>query len=226
MITYSLIPDALNFEFFGGPSSYSSAQPSGFFPAPQKLEPIRSEIAQPALSLGVPRLTATDAPSIAQTAAWAYQNWFNSPYEAELSIPARPAVPQLTPPTPQASPSFVTEITNPWETMAETVGKSVEYTFIEANKMLPELMLQKLGLMPERQIVNTQGDTEEHVYQTPATSPATVPGVKQEQPQYLFNLGLDPGIKTQAAAIGQPSTAAAIGITPILLLVGLYLFTK
>ena len=185
MIIFSpIMPDYLNFDFFGAPASYTTMQPSGFFPAPQTFEPIRSEIAQPALSLGVPRLTAADAPSLAETAAWASKNWMGSPYQAELSIPARPAVPQLTAPTPQASPSFVSMISKPWETMAESLWGGVEETFVQANKLLPELMLQKLGIIPERQIVNTQGGTEEHVYPTPAMAPGTVPGLKQEQPQY------------------------------------------
>ncbi len=203
-----------------GSQDQAAMLPSGFFPAPQKLEPIRSEIAQPAVSLGVPRLTTTDAPSIAQSAAWAYQNWFGSPYEAELSIPARPAAPSRA-----STPSFLTEVSKPWETMAGSLWTGVEETFIEANKLLPGLMLEKLGLAPERQVVNTKGDIEYHVYGTPPMSLATIPGLKQEQPQSLFNIGFDPGIKTPVVPIAQPSTAA-MSFTPILILLGLYLFTR
>ncbi len=221
IITSTVMPDTWDsvYNLFGG-QDLAAMQPSGFFPAPQKLEPIRSEIAQPALSLGVPRLTATDAPSIAESAAWAYQNWFGSPYEAELSIPARPTAPSRAP-----TPSFLTEVSKPWETMTGSLWSGVEETFIEANKLLPALMLEKLGLTPERQVVNTQGDIEYHVYQRPPMSLSTIPGLIQEQPKGLFNIGLDPGIKTPVVPIGQPSTAG-IAISPILILLGLYLFTR
>lgn len=215
--------DSVN-NLFGG-QAQATTSPSGFFPIPQKLEPIRSEIAQPATSLGVPRLTATDAPSIAETAAWASNNWMASPYQAELSIPAVPVLPIYGPPARQPSPTFLTEVSKPWETMAESLWTGVEESFIEANKLLPALMLEKLGLAPERQVVNTQGDIEYHVYGTPPMSLATIPGLKQEQPQSLFNVGFDPGIKTPVVPIAQPSTAA-IAISPILILLGLYLFTR
>ncbi len=217
IITSTLMPETWDsvYNIFGSPQVITS--PSGFFPIPQKLEPIRSEIAQPAVSLGVPRLTATDAPSIAQTTAWAYQNWFDSPYEAELSIPARPTAPARAP-----TPSFLTEVSKPWDTMAESLWTGVEESFIEANKLLPTLMLEKLGLVPERQVVNTQGDIEYHIYQKPPMSLATIPGLIQEQPKGLFNVGLDPGITTQVVPIPRPATAA-MAVSPILMIAGLYL---
>ncbi len=203
---------------------FAGLQPGGFFPAPQISLPMRTQIAQPAVSLGLPRLTAPDAPSLAETAAWASANWMGSPYQPVLSTPA-PAAPIYGPPAPQASPTFLQTLTKPWELMAETIGKTAEYTFTEANKMLPGLMLEKLGIIPERQVVNTKGDVEYHVYQTPGMAAATVPGVKQEQPKGLFDVGYATGQPAAVVPISGPTTAA-IGMTPLLILLAIFLFAR
>ena len=216
--------DMLPMDLWSIGDPFAGLQPSGFFPAPQISTPMRTQITEPALSLGLPRLTAPDAPSLAETAAWASNNWMDSPYKAVLSTPAL-APPIYGPPAPQASPSFLGAFTKPWETMAETIAKTAEFTFVEANKMLPGLMLEKLGLMPERQVVNSKGDVEYHVYQTPGMAGATVPGVKQEQPQGLFGIGYATGQPATVVPVSSPTTAA-IGMTPLLILLAIFLFAR
>jgi len=222
IINSTLMPDTWDsvYNIFNS-QAQATTLPSGFFPAPQRLEPLRSEVAKPAVSMGVPRLTATDAPSIAQTAAWSYQNWFGSPYEPELAIPA--VSPAAAPAISPAPTGFLAELASPWTNFYEGFAKTGAETVSAINQSLPDLLMQKLGLAPKPQVVNTQGKVEYHIYQPAPTGLATIPGLKQEQPQYLFNLGLDPGIKAPVVPIAQPSAAAALGITPIMILAGLYL---
>lgn len=202
--------------------------PSGFFPTPQQLAPIRSEITLPAPSFGLPRYTIPDAPSLAQTAAWASNNWMTSPYAAELSIRATPAAPVIGPPAPGSSPSFLDGFMQPWETMAETVSNAANYTFTEANRMLPGLLLERLGLIPERQTVNTQGDVEYHVYGTPGMAGATVPVANQEQPRGLFGIGYPSNAPAGVVPIGSPSVSSigSIGIWPLIIFAGIFLLSR
>lgn len=59
---------------------------SGFFPSPQRREPIVSDIVLSAGNVGKTyRPTAADAPSLAEIAEYAKQNWLGSPYEAQLA---------------------------------------------------------------------------------------------------------------------------------------------
>ena len=223
MILMDYIPDNL----FTPPAFSTSSLPaSGFFPTGLDLAPIRSAIAAPAPSFGAARVTSYESPSIAQTAQWASNNWMTSPYAPELSIvPATPA-PIYGPPAPTSSPSFLSSLAKPWELMAESVGSTVEATFVEANKMLPGLMMEKLGLWPEPQVVNTQGATEYHIYGQPSKAPATIPGLKQEQPVGLFGIGY---ASADPAPVQRIPTAAAAGglvISPILLLLGFFILSR
>ncbi len=201
--------DSVNNLFIGPPAP--SISPSGFFPTPQQLQPIRSEITQPAVSMGVPRLTASDAPSLAESAAWAYNDWFNSPYEA-----------QYAPGAQSVEPSFLDRLAAPFERTFTGLATATEEAFWEASEQLPGLLLRKVGLLPETQVVNTRGDTEVHLYQTPSMSRATVPGLIQEQPRGLFNMGYDDQVPARVVRIPPPATAA-LAVSPILMIVGLYL---
>ncbi len=239
MITYemnsALMPDTWDsvYNLFGDPFPVSTL-PSGFFPSPQIFEPIRSEIVQPAISLGVPRLTSSDAPSLAETATWFSNNWIGSPYEAELARPA----PFVGPPAPVSTEpgifgragSFLGDVfdtmAEPWERTLGGMVDTAKETFVDANKQLPNLLLQRLGIIPETRVVNSAGATETHVAPTPPRPLATIPGLKQEQPQYLFNLGYEGQETATVVPIAKPSTLAALTISPVMILLGLFLFAR
>ncbi len=223
MILTDYIPDRL---WNQQPFTMSTVPASGFFPIGADLAPIRSGIAAPAPSFGAARVTSYESPSIAQTAQWASNNWMASPYAPELSIvPATPA-PIYGPPAPTSSPSFLSGLTKPWELMAESVGSAVETTFVEANKMLPGLMMEKLGLWPEAQVVNTQGATEYHIYGQPSKAPATIPGLKQEQPVGLFGIGYGSANPAPVQNIPTATAAGGLVISPILLLLGFFILSR
>ena len=215
IVNSTLMPDtwdSVNNLFIGPPAP--STSPSGFFPAPQQLQPIRSEIAQPAVSLGVPRLTAPDAPSLAESAAWAYNDWFNSPYEAQYAAAAQ-----------SVEPSFFERVAAPFERTFSGLATGTEEAFWAASEQLPDLLLRRIGLLPEAQVVNTRGGVEYHIYGKPSMSPVTVPGVIQEQARGLFNMGYEDDVQARVVPIPRPATAA-LAVSPILILLGLYLFTR
>lgn len=60
---------------------------SGFFPSPQRKEPVVSEIVEPAGAGGLSfRPTAPDAPSVWETDYYRDMLWRGSPYEANLAV--------------------------------------------------------------------------------------------------------------------------------------------
>jgi len=59
---------------------------SGFFPSPQRREPIVSDIVLSTGNVGKTyRPTSADAPSLAEIAEYAQANWLGSPYEDQLA---------------------------------------------------------------------------------------------------------------------------------------------
>lgn len=223
--------DSVNY-LFGGSTPYQTyqTQPSGFFPSPQVYTPIRSEIAQPAVSLGVPRPLASDAPSLAQTAAWYYNNWFDSPYEAELARPAVVVPTRATPAPPPAAArpaeaGLFGTVAKPWtDALGGLLGIGGQ-VLQQANEQLPNLLLDKWGLGRNSQVVNTRGDIETNVQTKPPMGLATVPGLKQGQPQSLFNIGYGPQQPVQTVPIADAGQSA-IAISPVLVLLGLFLLGR
>jgi len=194
--------------------------PSGFFPSAQKTSPISSQISLPAFTANVPRTVAPEAPSIAQTAAWAYNNWFTSPYEAQFA-PSKAPIATTAPPVTKWD-TAVSRMVDPWAKTADSFFKASGQALLETWDQLPNLLLRKAGLIPEVQTVNTQGAQELHVYQTESKYPQ--PAIS-EQPTGLFNLGYLTGKQAAAAQGAQPAAvqAAAAGGTGGLLIVGFIL---
>lgn len=219
-------------DFLFGDTSPVSVQPSGFFPTPQASVPLRTELTQPAVSLGTARPLATDAPSLAQTANWFSQNWIGSPYEAEL---ARPSVapppstafvgPPLSAYQPKAEPGIFGQIAAPWESAIENIWGEAERTFVDVTKQLPNMLLAKYGLGTTTQVVNSRGDTETNVQSKAPMSLATIPGLMQEQPQYLFNIGYEGQPTARVVPIKDPAKGG-IAVSPLLVLLGLFLFGR
>ncbi len=58
---------------------------STFFPGPQRLEPIQSQITQYGNYSSLPKSVITDAPSVWETLPMATSKWLGSPYEAQYS---------------------------------------------------------------------------------------------------------------------------------------------
>ena len=148
----------------------------GFFPTPQKQTPIKTQITQPVISN--PNINfrpvAADAPSLKETADWAYNNWFNSPYEDQYSVGAS-----------KVTPGFL----DPWANAAGKVWESATGAFSQINDQLPTILMEKWGLIPAAEGQNTQGDVTYHVYDTPDRTPATHADGQPAQPAGLFSLG-------------------------------------
>lgn len=182
---------------------------TGFFPAPQRQVPVQSQITLPAVSTGSARALAPDAPSIAQTAAWAYKDWFNSPYEAQLAPTVKPTVAPApkwnTNIFPAENQNWFDRLADPWKKSASNLFSSSGQALLNTWDNLPNLLLKKVGLIPETQTVNTAGTKEVHVYQTESKSPQ--PAIS-EQPTGLFNLGYLTGQQAQAAS-AKPAAPAA-----------------
>ncbi len=177
---------------------------SGFFPTPQTREPIRTEIAQPAISLGVPRVTYGDAPSLAETAEWARNNWMDSPYEAQFAPNLRAADP----------------ITTPWEKAIGNIWTGLGNTFVQVNERLPEILMRKIGIIPESQPVNSAGGWEIHT-QTPAPSGInTTPAPAGQQPGGYFNLGFLPDWM-KAPVVPIPKTDVSVSSGSLLMIAGI-----
>ncbi len=221
-------------DYLFGDLSPISMQPSGFFPTPQASVPLRTELLEPAVSLGQARPLATDAPSLAETASWFKNNWLDSPYESELarpSVPPPPSTAIMGPPyypkaaVPAQEPGMLGQIAGPWENAFDFLWGEVKEVVVDANKQLPNILLAKYGLGTTTQVVNTRGDTETNVQSKAPMSLATIPGLKQEQPQYLFNIGYE-GQPTPTVVPIRDSGKGGIAISPLLLIAGLFLFGR
>ena len=145
----------------------------GFFPQSQRVEPIRTQIQQAAPSAGIARATMPEAPSIRETAEWAYNNWMNSPFEYQFSEP----VPEPT------------NLLSPWTQAIDKVWKSATGSFVAINEQLPEYLMRKWGIIETPEPQNTQGDVVYHVHDRPSTAPDTQQTGAQGQPPGSFNLG-------------------------------------
>lgn len=183
---------------------------SGFFPTAQKKEPLSSSLMQPTIfSQNNFRVTSPDAPSLRETAAWAYDNWFDSPYENQFGIHET---------VPAVSGWF-----DPWKGAVDTVWNAATGAFSNINDQLPNLLMQKLGLVPKAQPQNSQGAV---VYQVPGSqntnpAPATYPAGWFEQMAGLFGLGYPAAGATPAVPISPPTVAQKAGIsTGIIVLIG------
>jgi len=193
---------------------------STFFPSPQKHVPIRSQIALPVISN--PNLnyrpTAPEAPSIRQTAEWAYNNWLGSPYEDQFGTT------QATLDAVNERPGFF----DPWKNAAGDLWKSATGAFSKINNQLPEILMQKWGLIPTADRQNTQGDVVYHVYGEPDRTAETYIDGQQAQPAGLFSLGFPQ--RGAAPVVRIPGTQQTISTGTLAIaaiaLIGIFLLAK
>lgn len=145
------------------------------------------------------RVTDPDAPSIQETADWAYDNWFNSPYENQYAVH-----------TVESNPW-----SDPWKSATDALWKSATGAISAINQQLPNLLMQKLGLAPKPQTQNSQGAV---VYQVPPATntnnaPTTTPSNFFEQMAGLFGLGYPSPTPTPAVPIQQPTVIQQAGLS-------------
>ncbi len=195
---------------------------SGFFPSPQRQTPITISQQMPVVNTGLSyRPTSPQPMSALETAAQAAVDWMDSPYEAQYG-PSE---------VMQQAVNEPVGMLTPWTDTIDSLWGAATGVFSEINDQLPDILMQRWGLLPEPQVQNTAGDTIYHVYSDPNLSPDTTPAATAGQPQGTYNLGfLTDWLKIPAATIPTPTAAqvrqvAGISVQALVLIgVGLLIF--
>ncbi len=192
-----------------------------FFPTPQKQVPITSQITRQVItdpSINY-RPTAPDAPSLAETAKYAYNNWFGSPYQDQYGEVA------TTVRTAGETPGLL----DPWSDAAGKLWEAATGAFSKINTQLPEVLMQRWGLSGQPDPQNTGGEVVYQIWGSPEMAPETVPAGQSGQPAGLFSLGFPNWGAAPAVRIpGTQQTigAGTIGIAAIALMVIIFLSKK
>ncbi len=195
-------------------SSGASQAFGSFFPTPQIQTPIRTQITQPVISN--PNInyrpTAADAPSLAETARFAYENWLGSPYEDQYGAPAG-----------EAQGLFA-----PWKSAAADLWNAATGAFSKINEQLPDVIMERWGLKPAADPQNTEGEVIYQVWGSPDMTPATHINGQPAQPAGLFSLGFPQWGSAPVVRIPgtqQTISTGTLGIAAIAL-IALFILTK
>ena len=193
---------------------------SSFFPTAQKQTPIRTQITQPVISN--PNInyrpTAADAPSLAETAKFAYENWLGSPYEDQYG-----AVKSTLDVAGEAQGLFA-----PWKSAAADLWNAATGAFSKINDQLPNVIMERWGLVPVADQQNTQGEVVYQVWGSPDMTPATHTNGQPAQPAGLFSLGFPQWGSAPVVRIPgtqQTISTGTLGIAAIAL-IGLFVLAK
>lgn len=195
---------------------------SGFFPSPQRTEPIRTEIMQAAGGgfLGY-RPTAPSAQSIAETNRYSLQGWMGSPYEANFSTEAKV----------KEGRTFAKNIGAAGEAVGRTLadvmaGMRAGTEYVAEVRTVADDFMTMLGMEPRETIVGTpragypEGRDEAHLNALKSKAAAVVQAAKNVSGQLLgqmkglFNIGFDPSGSQPVFAIRHdiPEAPKLIGI--------------